>query len=135
VASAHDATLAIGEVAAHAGLKTSAIRYYERVGLIPAPERISGRRRYEPDVLRLLAAIEVAKEAGFSLAEIKRLFQGFAPSMSPSERWREHAAAKLAELDRLAQRIEAMRAVLQTGVECGCLSLDDCAFIAERTSR
>jgi MerR family redox-sensitive transcriptional activator SoxR len=131
--STSDAGLAIGEVAERSGLRTSAIRYYERVGVLPVPERVNGRRRYQPDVLRLLAAIEVSKAAGFSLAEIMRLFRDSDPSTAPSERWRSQAAAKLAELDLLAARIESMRAVLREGLECGCLSLEDCSLISERT--
>ena len=127
-----DGTLAIGEVAERAGLQTSAIRYYERVGLLPAPERISGRRRYRPEVLQLLAAIEVSKAAGFSLEEVKRLFHGFDQATPPSERWRELAATKLEELDVLAERLEGMRALLERGLECGCLSLEDCELVTSR---
>jgi MerR family redox-sensitive transcriptional activator SoxR len=129
-----DATLAIGEVAERAGLQTSAIRYYERVGLLPAPERISGRRRYGPEVLQLLAAIEASKAAGFSLEEIKRLFHGFDRATPPSARWRELATTKLEELDGVAERLEGMRSLLQRGLECGCLSLEDCKLVSERTN-
>jgi MerR family redox-sensitive transcriptional activator SoxR len=129
IEAASDGTLAIGAVAERSGLQTSAIRYYERVGLLPKPVRSSGRRRYDPSVLELLAAIEVAKAAGFSLREIKHLFRGFDRRTPPSERWRQLAAAKLEELDALAERIEGMRALLERGVECGCLTLEDCRLI------
>jgi MerR family transcriptional regulator, redox-sensitive transcriptional activator SoxR len=122
-------TLSIGEVARRAGLETSAIRYYERVGLLPAAERRSGRRRYGPDVLELLSVVAVAKEAGFSLAEIKRLLRGFDSSTPPSERWRRMAEGKLDELDALSQRIEGMRTLLRRGLECGCLRLEDCELL------
>lgn len=127
-----DGTLAIGEVAERAGLQASAVRYYERVGLLPAPERISGRRRYGPEVLQLLAAIEVSKAAGFSLGEVKRLFHGFEQRTPPSERWRELATSKLEQLDVLADRLEGMRALLRRGLECGCLSLEDCELVSKR---
>ena len=123
-------TLAIGEVAKRAGLQASAIRYYERVGLLPEPERSSGRRRYRADVLPLLAAIEVSKDAGFSLQEIKRLFHGFDPTTPPSERWAQLAEDKLSELDALAQQVDAMRRLLRRGLECGCLTLEDCELVA-----
>lgn len=126
-------TLAIGEVAKRAGLQASAIRYYERVGLLPEPERNSGRRRYRPDVLQLLAAIEVSKDAGFSLEEIKRLFHGFDPATPPSQRWRRLAQAKVRELDALAERIEGMRLLLERGLECGCLRLEDCELLHARS--
>jgi MerR family redox-sensitive transcriptional activator SoxR len=67
------ATLSIGDVASRAGIRTSAVRYYETVGLIPAPDRISGQRRYEGDVVHRLGLIAVAKEAGFSLDEVRTL--------------------------------------------------------------
>ena len=66
-----NATLTIGEVAARAGRNTSHIRYYERVGVLPQPERTAGRRRYGEDVLHRLAIIDVAQRAGFTLEEIR----------------------------------------------------------------
>jgi MerR family transcriptional regulator, redox-sensitive transcriptional activator SoxR len=122
-------TIAIGEVARRAGVETSTIRYYERVGLLPAPERQSGRRRYEPAVVTALAAIGVAKEAGFSLREIRQLFSGFESDVPPSERWSCMAHDKLRELDTLAEQIESMRALLRRGLECGCLTLEDCELV------
>jgi MerR family transcriptional regulator, redox-sensitive transcriptional activator SoxR len=124
-------SLAIGEVAERTRLQPSAIRYYERRGLLPPPERASGRRRYGPEVLQLLAAIEVSKAAGFSLEEIKRLFDGFDRATPPSERWRELATKKLRELDVLSGRITGMRALLRRGLECGCLGLEDCELLGE----
>ena len=68
--------LTISQVAQQAGLRTSAIRYYESVNLLPVPKRVSGQRRYNPDVLRRLSFIQVAQAAGFSLAEMQTLFNG-----------------------------------------------------------
>jgi MerR family redox-sensitive transcriptional activator SoxR len=70
-ASPEEATLTIGQVAAQADVRTSAIRYYEDVGVLPTPERVGGRRRYTVDVLRRLAIIDVAQRAGFTLDEIR----------------------------------------------------------------
>jgi MerR family redox-sensitive transcriptional activator SoxR len=106
------------------------MRYYERLGLLPKPERVNGRRRYDPDVLHLLAAIEVSKRAGFLLAEIATLFS-FAPSVSPSERWQRLAQSKLEEIEALIVRAEAMREVLRRGLECGCLSMEDCELFSD----
>ena len=64
----------ISEVAERAGLRPSALRYYESVGLLPPPMRIHGRRSYGPEVLMLLAGIGVAQRAGFKVEEIKQLF-------------------------------------------------------------
>ena len=122
--------LAIGEVARRAGLEPSAIRYYERIGLLPAPERHNGRRVYEPDVLRRLEAIALAKEAGFSLAETKTLVHGFSETVPLSRRWRTLAERKLEEIDAMVARAEAMRAVLRQGLECECLALEDCRLLS-----
>jgi MerR family redox-sensitive transcriptional activator SoxR len=124
--------LSIGEVAQRCGLEASTIRYYERVGLLAAPDRQGGKRRYRPSVVTELRAIAVAKHAGFTLDEINRLFNGFDPEVSPSERWTRLAGDKLRELDALADRIEAMRGLLRRGLECGCLRLEDCQLVAEQ---
>src|SRR5260370_37752382 len=68
--------LAIGEVARRAGLKPSALRFYERLGLLPVPARASGRRRYDESALLRLRGIGFAREGGFSLQEIGQLFSG-----------------------------------------------------------
>jgi len=88
-------SLTIGEVASKAGLQPSALRYYEQVGLVPPPARVNGRRRYEADVLQRLAIIQLARQAGFTLAEIRTLFEGLEPGATPVSRWKELAEAKL----------------------------------------
>jgi MerR family redox-sensitive transcriptional activator SoxR len=122
-------SLAIGEVAEAAGLATSAIRYYEKVGLLPPAERVSGRRRYPPLVLTRLRLIEVAKRAGFTLAEIQTLMTGFGEDVPPSRRWAQLAERKLAEVDALIGRAEGMRALLQQGLRCQCLRPADCDLL------
>jgi MerR family redox-sensitive transcriptional activator SoxR len=69
--------LSIGEVARQVGIRASAIRYYEQAGLLPAPRRRSGQRRYDPDIIDRLALIEFAQQAGFTIGEIRTLFEGF----------------------------------------------------------
>jgi len=122
-------TLAIGDVARAAGIAPSTIRYYERKGLLPPPQRASGRRRYDAGILQRLRVIDVSKDAGFSLRDIERLLHGFDRRTPPSERWRALAETKLREIDDLILRAEGMRALLKRGVECGCLTLDDCRLI------
>lgn len=119
--------LTVGEVASRAGLNPSALRYYERVGLIPRALRVSGQRRYSPDILNRLALVRMAQEAGFTLAEIRVLVSGFPEDTPPAERWQELASRKLAEVDALIQRMQAMRQVLQESLHCDCLTLDACA--------
>jgi DNA-binding transcriptional MerR regulator len=83
----------IGEVARKMGLRSSAIRYYERLGLIPKAPRLGGRRRYDDRVLERLAMVRFAKHVGFSIAEIKVLLAGV-DRRPPPERWRKLAARK-----------------------------------------
>jgi MerR family redox-sensitive transcriptional activator SoxR len=119
--------LRIGEVAKRTGLRPSAIRYYEDLKLITPAGRSGGSRRYDERSVDRLALIAFAKEAGFTLADIRRLISGFTDGTPASERWRLLAERKLAELDRAAERIEAMRAILRRAIRCGCMDLDECA--------
>jgi len=118
--------LRIGEIAQRAGVNTSLIRYYERVGLLPAPERISGQRRYDGAVLRRLSVIDVAQRAGLSLDEIRTLLEIGTDPMS--DHLRELAERKLPEIDALIERAERVRAWLTTAQDCDCQSVDECAL-------
>jgi len=91
---------------------------------IARARRVSGRRRYDQTTLERLAVIQRARQAGFSLDEIRQLFFGFARTTRPSERWEKLAQRKLAELEALTQEIESMRTLLQES--CGCEALDEC---------
>jgi MerR family redox-sensitive transcriptional activator SoxR len=122
------ATLTIGAVAARAGVKTSAIRYYESRGLLPAPDRESGRRRYTPETIRRLAIIDTAKQAGFSLDDIGVLLASTSGGTPAHEPLRDLANRKLPEVDALIARAESMRDWLQTATGCSCPTLDDCAL-------
>ena len=119
--------LTISEVARRAGVRASTLRYYESVGLLPAPARVSGQRRYAPKILDHLAVIRLAQEAGFTIAETQTLLHGFSPDTPPPERWRELATRKLPEVDALIARAQTMRHILEMGLQCECLSLEECA--------
>jgi MerR family redox-sensitive transcriptional activator SoxR len=67
------AELAIGQVADATGIAVSVIRYYDEVGLITPARRVGGKRRFEPDVVERLGFVRRAKDAGFSLDDIKKL--------------------------------------------------------------
>jgi MerR family redox-sensitive transcriptional activator SoxR len=129
ICTAEEQPLTIGQLAARSGVPATTIRYYEREGLLPEPDRLAGRRRYEPEHEQRLAAIKLAKQAGFSLREIEHFVSGFSASTPPSARWRQMAGRKLSELDRRAEEIERMRMVLERGLECECLSLDECELL------
>jgi MerR family redox-sensitive transcriptional activator SoxR len=116
----------IGAVARRAGVRVSLIRYYEEIGLLPEPERVSGRRRYDDTVLRRLAVIDVAQRAGLSLDEIRELVEHGNDPMN--DRLRELAARRLPEIDALIERAQRVRTWLQTATSCDCQAIDDCAL-------
>src|SRR5262245_42318946 len=121
-----EATLTIGEAARRAWVRTSAIRYYESVGLVPGPERVSGQRRYADDVVDRLGVIAVAKEAGFSLDEVRTLLDSADRGEPAHLELRQLAERKLPEVEALITRAEAVRRWLQTATACGCELLEDC---------
>ncbi len=123
--------MAIGEVARRAGINASTIRYYEKVGLLAKPERVNGRRRYESGVLELLAVVRVAQQAGFTIAETRTLMHGFSAETPPSERWRQLAAEKLPQLEAQIERTVEMKRLLEKGLRCECLSLEDCTLVRD----
>ena len=127
--------MTIGEVAQEAGIRPSALRYYESVGVLPKPERRNGRRRYDDEVLRevldRLAVVSIAQQAGFTVAEIRMLLHGFSADAPPSERWRILAREKLTEVEALIERAQGMKRVLERGLGCECLRIEDCALLIE----
>jgi MerR family redox-sensitive transcriptional activator SoxR len=122
-----DGGLGIGEVARRVGVRPSAVRYYEQRGLIAPDGRRGGKRVYGQEAVERLALINFAKDAGFSLGEIRKLLAGFPDDTPAGARWSEMAAAKLIELDAESERIAIMRAALQRVSHCGCEDLDQCA--------
>jgi MerR family redox-sensitive transcriptional activator SoxR len=120
--------MTIGDVARDAGLRASTIRYYERLGLLPAPERRSGRRRYTEAVLPRLAVIRFARESGFTLREISKLFAG----RPYSARLRDLANDKIAELAVTLERIKTMQSLLRSALRCNCLTAEECGRLIRR---
>ena len=118
--------MTIGELASRAGIAASTIRYYEEVKLLPRPARASGRRVFDETTLDRLLVITFAKEAGFTLREIRQLFDGFASDTPAGARWQKLATSKLAEMEALAARIDAMKNLLREALRCGCVELDAC---------
>ena len=125
----------IGEVARWAGVRPSTLRYYEGVGLLPSPERTNGRRRYDGEVLRevldRLTIVRVAQQAGFTISEIRTLLDGFSEDTPPSERWRVLAREKLTEVDALIERALGMKDLLERGLRCECLRLEECSLVGD----
>ena len=111
--------LTIGEVAKLAGVQTSTLRYYEEIGILPAPKRVNGQRRYNREVLVVLAVIQLAKEVNFSLGEIKDLLYG--DTGKPSKRWQQLAQRKLEEINAVIARAEEMKQLLEEALESDAL--------------
>jgi MerR family redox-sensitive transcriptional activator SoxR len=123
-----DATLSIGQLAERFGLNTSAIRYYERTGVLPEPARESGRRRYGPDAVRRLRLLEVAKRAGFTLDEARMLLENADAGNAGSDALRDLARSRLPDIDALIARAQAMREWMLAAADSTCASFDACAL-------
>lgn len=118
--------LTIGEVARQAGVATSALRYYEKAGLLPAPARVSKRRQYDQQILGRIRIILLARDAGFTVSETRTFLSGFPLGGTPAARWRAMAKQKLAELDALITRVTDMKSILEASFHCECHRLEDC---------
>ena len=123
------ANMTIGEVAHRACVQASAIRYYEKIGLLPKTQRIGGQRRYETSVLNYLEVIDVARSAGFRIEEIRHLFHGFGKGTPAFRRWELLAQRKITEMDELIARAKKMKRLLENADRCKCLELEDCGEI------
>lgn len=114
-------------MAQQVGLRSSAIRYYEQLGILPPAQRIGGQRRYDVSVLHRLAVVQRARQTGFTLEEVRELFFGFRESAPASQRWQKLSRRKLEELEQLMAQIKTMRKLLQDMMECcHCETLDQC---------
>jgi MerR family transcriptional regulator, redox-sensitive transcriptional activator SoxR len=127
-------SLTIGQLASRFGLNTSAIRYYERVGVLPQAEREGGQRRYGDGAVRRIEVLETAKRAGFTLEEMKVLLQSAEAGTPAFEALRALAARKLPEVEALILRAEAMRGWMLAAADCDCESFDVCELFPERFS-
>ncbi len=121
--------LTIGEVAERSGLAGSAIRFYERQGLIHATRTDGGQRRFRRDVLRRIAFIRIAQRVGLSLEEIVAALAVLPADRAPSRRdWQRLTRGWRERLDQRIALLEALRGGLTSCIGCGCLSLRTCAL-------
>jgi DNA-binding transcriptional MerR regulator len=131
--NAPDGLLTIGELARRAGVTTSALRYYEELGLLPPPVRVSGQRRYPASAARLVGAILLYSDAGFTLAEQKVLLTSH---KGASSEWTRLAQRKLAELDEQIAKAQAARDAISHGLRCPHEDITECPnFNAGVTAR
>ena len=109
------ANLTIGELAELTGTATSALRYYEELGLLRPPARVSGQRRYAPSAVAVVGVILFLRDVGFTLQEVKRIMASRARSPTA---WRKLAHQKVEELSRQIQDAEAARVALEHALGC-----------------
>jgi MerR family redox-sensitive transcriptional activator SoxR len=105
----------IGELARRTGVATSALRYYERIGLVSPAERVGQRRHYSPSSAECVALIRLCQDAGFTLAEIGRLLVAFSRG---GRAWGHLAERKIAELDARIADAQRAKKLITHGLEC-----------------
>ena len=116
----------IGELAHRAGLNPSAVRYYENLGLLAAPYRAGGQRRYPDETLHRVLLIRFARDMGFTLGEIKIFLNGLRETAPVGPRWRKLARRKIQEVDENIRRSPRMKSLLEHLLDCRCVSLQVC---------
>jgi MerR family redox-sensitive transcriptional activator SoxR len=116
----------IGQLAAHANLNASAIRYYEKQGLLPPPQRQGHQRRYPPEALNRILLIRLASEMGFTLGEIRLFLSGIKETASPGPRWKKLAHRKLTAIAATMRRLRRLNSLLTHLLGCRCASLQIC---------
>ena len=129
------AQLTISEVARQAGVRPSTLRYYESIGLLPEPARVSGRRVYDEGVLQRLEIIRTAQEAGFTLAELRVLFDDVLDSAVSAVRWHDLIQRKHRELSRVLLNVTSMKLLLEDIMRCDDSQLPDCIFYTGQKHR
>jgi MerR family redox-sensitive transcriptional activator SoxR len=121
--------LTIGELAERAGCATSAVRFYESLGLVQATRTSGGQRRFRREALRRLAFIRAAQNVGLTLDEIGEALAELPGGRTPTKAdWARVSASWRARLDRRIEALTALRDGLTACIGCGCLSLRRCAL-------
>ena len=119
--------LSIGEVAERCGIATSALRFYERQGLIRSVRSAGNQRRYHRDELRRIAFIKVAQQVGLSLDEVAESLATLPTERAPNKHdWERLSRAWRDRLDHQLALLQGLRDELDSCIGCGCLSLRAC---------
>jgi MerR family redox-sensitive transcriptional activator SoxR len=122
--------LSIGELSERSGVSQSALRFYERQGLIAARRTDGNQRRFPAVTLRRVALVQAGKAAGIPLERIREALDSLTVDRQPSKRdWERLSRAWHAELDERIATLEAIRGRLTTCIGCGCLSLKTCRLL------
>ena len=121
--------LTIGELSLRSGVSTSALRFYEREGLIESRRTDGNQRRYPPVTLRRVALVQAGKSSGIPLRRIHEALGTLPAGKAPTKRdWERLSRTWRAELDERIRTLEAIRGRLTTCIGCGCLSLRTCGL-------
>ncbi|TQX85158.1 MULTISPECIES: redox-sensitive transcriptional activator SoxR [Rhizobium] len=119
--------LAVGEVARRSGVAVSTIHFYEAKGLLSASRNSGNQRRYPREVLRRIAIIKIAQQAGIPLAEIRHALLSLPNGRTPNaEDWKNLADLWRAALQKRMDKLTQLRDNLEGCIGCGCLSVKDC---------
>jgi MerR family transcriptional regulator, redox-sensitive transcriptional activator SoxR len=128
------ASLSIGDVAAATGLHTSAIRYYEDAGVLPKADRVSGKRRYQPETIDRLMLIRFCSRLGMRLVDIRQLM-ATPTGRRAKEYWRRLVDGKLDEIADLISAARGVERILRESRDCDCVTLASCAFLKEERAK
>ncbi|MCW2601386.1 MAG: transcriptional regulator, MerR family [Frankiales bacterium] len=121
--------LTVGDVARRSGFAASALRYYEREGLLATTRTVGGQRRYERSALRRLAFIRAARNIGLSLEEVREALHRLPDGRTPTKAdWAALSKSWRSRLDEQIAALQALRDGLDSCIGCGCLSLKRCAI-------
>lgn len=124
------APLTIGELSARSGVASSALRFYETLGLIDAERTTGNQRRYARASLRRVALIQAGRAAGIPLQQIRDALTTLPSDRTPTRRdWDRLSRTWRADIDRRIGTLQALRDRLTTCIGCGCLSIDRCSLL------
>lgn len=122
--------LSIGEMSRRTGVATSALRFYESIGLIESGRSEGNQRRFDRSVIRRVAVIKAAQRAGISLDEIGSAIGGLPSGRTPTRRdWEKMSRSWEQNLEERIARLAKMRDDLSECIGCGCLSIDRCSLL------
>ena len=127
-------SLSIGEVAAATGLRTSAIRYYEDAGILPKPERVSGKRRYNGDTIDRITLIRFCRRLGMNLKDVRGLLATPRGSLA-KDQWRRLVDGRLEEIGALITAARGVERILRESRDCDCVTLASCSFLVDERAK
>lgn len=127
--AAQPVLLTISELSARSGAAPSALRFYEKLGLISAERTAGNQRRYPRHMLRRVAFIRAGRELGLELKEIQASLARLPADRAPTRKeWSRAARSWQARIDARVADLQRLSEILGSCIGCGCLSLRRCAL-------